>query len=116
MRIRLRVPLKNVKIKFTGSTLKKWTLEKRIRVAVANDNQGQWYTAIGGKSIADLERRFAEGSCSRLLYDVMGGIAGDPKKVLYVQLKMRDRLVDESLLYLGIVLMQPVKREEVQFI
>lgn len=89
----------------------RWTPLYRLQVALANNNGGQWWLCEATRSVADIERRFVEGSVARNLYDVVGGILGNHKHLkeacsnhhfLYVQLKTRDPLIDLGLQELGL--------------
>jgi hypothetical protein len=87
----------------------KWTVDRRQRVAMANNNGGMWWVCISNRSVADIERRFAERSVGRVLYEVVGGILGDHRLLktvgghwLYMQLSRRDELIDIALRDVGV--------------
>ncbi len=102
----------------------KWTGKRRLTVAMANDNKAPWYLCLSTKTVADIERRFTEGSVAKLLYNTVGGILGDHaqlkhsnrKYYLYLQLAMRSEDVDLCLSEIGVYkVVSPMKFSEIKF-
>jgi len=89
-----------------------WTPHRRLTVALANYNEGQWWVCTSNKSVADLERRFIEGSVASVLYSVVGGALGE-HKTKYIQLTHRDYYVDLALNELGIVPTAKIEFEQI---
>lgn len=93
----------------------RWTPGFRLQCALANDNKGIWWTCLSTRSVADLQLRMLNGMVAGVLYDVVGGILGDHRKLkhtgrkhyLYIQLVRRDEWIDLSLREQGI---EPVSR------
>jgi hypothetical protein len=93
----------------------RWDAQRRLKVALANNNKGLWYVCLARKTVADLERRFAEGSVAVVLYHVVGGLLGDHKTLraeagqhyMYIQLTRLDADVG---LCLGELTVKPLDR------
>ena len=89
---------RRVQIVVTGTGPPKWTQERRVRAALANNNRGLWFVVQTNKTVADIERRFTEQSVATLLHEVVGGVLGDHRKLksgdgghyLYMQLSRVD--------------------------
>lgn len=105
-----------VKLRVGKSHPRRWTPQYRLRVALANNNRGMWWICLSRRSVADMERRFKEGSVASVLYTVVGGILGDHQQLrhghgkhyLFMQLVRRDYFVELSLRELGIQLVEPI--------
>lgn len=87
--VRTTVP---IRIRVPHDRTPSWSADRRLRVAIANNNSAPWWACRSERSVADLERKFTEGSVARLLYYVTGGIMGDHKRLgyLYMQLSRTD--------------------------
>lgn len=101
----------------------KWTATRRLRVALVNNNQGTWWCCRSRITVADIERRFIEGSVASLLYKVVGGVLGDHKMLsassrsfyLYMQLARRDGDVDFTLRELGLQPVAPIAFSDIRW-
>ena len=101
----------------------KWTTSRRLRVALANNNKGTWWCCKSRITVADIERRFCEGSVASLLYNVVGGVLGDHRKLsassrtfyLYMQLERRDGDVDLTLSELGLRPVAPISFSDIRW-
>ena len=112
-----------VKIRWC-SRPKKWTAERRLRIALANNNGGMWWVARARRTVADVERRFTEGSVGRVLFDTMGGLLGDHRALqsrdegfthyLYVQLLRCDADVTLCLREIGIAIIEPIPFDRIR--
>lgn len=98
----------------------RWDENRRLRLALANNNGGTWWACIARRSVADIERKFSEGSVASVLYRTVGGLLGDHKKLktegghyMYVQLKRNDGDVRLSLEELGVRPLAQIKFEEI---
>lgn len=111
-----------IPVRFRRGPAPRSTKERRLRIALANDNAGTWYVCIATRSVLDLERRFFEGSVASILYKTVGGILGDHKQLraggrqhyLYVQLRQRDPYVDLSLGDVGVRPLQAISFDEIR--
>jgi len=101
----------------------RWDRERRLKVALANDNGAPWWLVVAKRSVADLERRFQEGSMATVLLRNVGGILGDHHgtgKVgkgchyLYMQLKSVNDDVSMCLKESGVLqIVRQVPRSEI---
>lgn len=98
-----------------------WTATRRLTVALANYNEGQWWVCTSNKSVADIERRFIEGSVGSVLYSVVGGILGNHKSLrttgkrhyTYMQLVKRDYYIDLALTEIGLTPIAKIEFEQI---
>jgi len=109
--IALQVP---IRIRVPHDRTPTWTAERRLRVALANNNRAHWYACQSQRTVADIERKFWEGSVGRLLYDVTGGVLGDLRKLGYIfmQLSRTDADVLTCLRELSVEPIGPVSFHE----
>jgi hypothetical protein len=105
-----------------------WDGQRRLRVALSNNNRGIWYVARSTRTVADIERRFTEGSVGGILFRVVGGVLGDHKALmqeagsrrgrarhyLYVQLTQLDGDVSMCLDELGVEVLGPVAFSQIR--
>lgn len=124
MKVRVRLRATSPVIRAVASRKRPpWTPSRRLLVALANNNGGVWWCCKSRTTVADLERRFYEGSVAALLYAVVGGILGDHRMLsasgrtfyLYVQLARRDGDVDLTLEELKVQPIAPIAFSQIRY-
>ena len=71
------------------------TAKQRLRVAIANDNGGDWFLADSRYRVAELERMFAKGRVGSILYERIGGLLeGSIRPYIYIQILLVTDVID----------------------
>lgn len=68
---------------------------ERLSLALANDNGGTWYLAVSSLRVEAIERLFQTMRVPRILYDRIGALLQGPEGYMYVQIALKDAIIDQ---------------------